>query len=154
MREEIQNEIRRLGLEDTKKADPSLAEGVRRRERGIFFSFEESRPQILTDAKTIGIAAPVRDDDNWGPSPGTNTSDDLQAIHIRQPQVQKNDIGIMGGRHGETLAAGGGLQQFKALALQGRLEEAANRHLIFDHQHEPIYPGHDLRFRKNFFRNP
>ncbi len=32
-----------------------LAAGVRRRERGIFFSFEESRPQILTDAKMIGI---------------------------------------------------------------------------------------------------
>jgi circadian clock protein KaiC len=31
-----------------------LAEGIKRRERGIFFSFEESRAQILTDAKTIG----------------------------------------------------------------------------------------------------
>jgi circadian clock protein KaiC len=31
-----------------------LAEGVRQRERGIFFSFEESRAQILTDAKMIG----------------------------------------------------------------------------------------------------
>jgi circadian clock protein KaiC len=31
-----------------------LAEGIRRRERGVFFSFEESRAQILTDAQTLG----------------------------------------------------------------------------------------------------
>jgi len=32
-----------------------LAEGIKRRERGVFFSFEEGRTQVLTDAQMIGM---------------------------------------------------------------------------------------------------
>lgn len=54
----------------------------------------------------------------------------------------------MGSGHGQALGPAGSLQLSKSLALQGRLEEPADRRLIFDYQNAPISPGHGFSFRR------
>jgi hypothetical protein len=63
-----------------------------------------------------------RDDDNRCPGLGPNDFDDLQTIHIRQFQIQQDDIGIMGSGHGQALGPAGSLQLSESLAFQGRLD--------------------------------
>ena len=56
--------------------------------------------QIVVSARVqsfyfIGVLAAGADHDNWKIGPGPDLAYNLDAVHIRQPQVQQDDFGIV-----------------------------------------------------------
>ena len=61
--------------------------------------------------------------------------EDLHAVHIRQPQVQHDQIRTVGGDHGQGLLAGAHNDGVEIAGLQNHGDEIADALLIFYNEH-------------------
>jgi len=73
-----------------------------------------------------------KDDDRQGFAAVSDLSDDIEAIHVGQPEVEDDEIGRMLADHVERGARVQGGSDGIALALQARMQKAKNCRLIID----------------------
>ena len=90
----------------------------------------------------IGFLPASRNDDNRNGRPFSDFFQNFNPIHIRQTQIQKNQIGAMGGYHGKCLSCCFCKQRRIGICLQRGCNEVADGILIFDN-HDFNFIGHN-----------
>ena len=61
-----------------------------------------------------------------------DAADDFDAVEIGQAQIENHQIGLLVTQQGQSLAAGGGLDDPIGLDGQGRAQQPADRRLVVD----------------------
>ena len=91
----------------------------------------------------VGVLAAGRDDDDGQLRPGADLADDLHAVHVRQAQVQQEDVRALGGGLEHRLHAGCGGVVAVALRLQRGGDQVLDRAVVLNDQNERLV--HDGR---------
>ena len=66
--------------------------------------------------------------------PAAQAAEDVQTIHVRQAEVQNDQVGTVGGDHGKRLLAGLGLHGFIAVVVEDRGNEVRDALLVLNYQ--------------------
>ena len=80
------------------------------------------------------------EDDHGDRGPRAQLTQRLRAVPVGEPEVQENDVGLLAQHHPQALLRRGGVMHDKALRLEAHAQEAADLHLVVDHEH---HGGHD-----------
>lgn len=81
----------------------------------------------------IGVAGPLAD-----------LPDHLRPVHVRQAQVEQDQIGVSRLRLRQTVPSGGRFEQPITVRRQRGAQEPANLRLVLDHEQRRLMPGHGV----------
>ena len=82
----------------------------------------------------VSLMRPGGDHHHRQTGPAPKLSQNVQTVHVRQTQVQNDQVRAMGGDHGQCFRPGTGLHGFIAVGVQYGGDEVRNALLIFNHQ--------------------
>ena len=91
------------------------------------------RPQIQR-GDLVPLVGAGGDHHHRQAGPTAQAAENVQAIHVRQAEVQNDQIGTVGGDHGKRLLAGLGLHGLIAIVIENRGNEVRDALLILDYQ--------------------
>ncbi len=98
-------------------------------------------------ADLVALLPAGREDNDGDRRPLPKPADDLQAIHVREAEVEDDHVGLTGGRIGQRIGSRGRLEQAVTLTGECRAQEPSNRQLVLDekdgrirHPPEPCSP--------------
>ena len=86
----------------------------------------------------VPVFASGADDDDGSIRPGPDIPDDLHAVHIRQTQIQKDNVGVMGGRLQNRGFPVGGNQIPVIVGFQRCCNQVADRRIVLHNQNQRL----------------
>ena len=99
------------------------------------------RPQI-EGLDLIPLPGPGRDYHNGRCTPAPNAADDVHPIHIRQSQIQQDQVRTIGVQHLTGLCSRIGLDHVITIGREHGPQKVADALLILDHQYFILYERH------------
>ena len=82
----------------------------------------------------LGLALARRQNDDRHVRPFARPADHVLAVAVRQAEIEKDDVGRVGGDAFDRLRDRAGADHLVIVRFQRRLEETQNRRLVVDHQ--------------------
>ena len=89
------------------------------------------RPHVER-GRLVKLRAARRDDDDRHPAPRTDGADDLTAVHVRQTEIQQQQIRAVRGDHLQRRPAVGREQRLVIVTAQRRLQVFADAGIVLD----------------------
>ena len=123
--------IGRRGIEPPQR-DPQAGQKLRNRKRFCQIVIRAG----IQGVDLIGILAAGADDDDGHVRPGAYPADDLDAVQVRQTEIQQDDVRIVcgGGDHSGLTGLGGEIAI--PLRLQRDGDQVLNRKIVFHDQNQ------------------
>ena len=87
------------------------------------------------------VLAPGADHDDGHVGPASDLADHADPVHVRQSQIQKHHVRVVGGGGQDRLRPVGGAEVLVIMGLQGRDHQIADGGIVLDHQNNGIMHG-------------
>src|SRR6185503_3342336 len=90
----------------------------------------------------VRLVAAGRQDDDRDPGPLAQPAGELDAVAVRQAEVEEDELRVVAGGGGGGLARAARLDQAEAVRAERGAQEAAHRRLVFDDEDQRADLGH------------